>query len=137
MSEKQAGQSFADFMEVRIKASDAFVNGSIDELLAVSVHRSPATIFPPNGACVEGADSVDAFNASGVGMFEQGSENTIEPMHMGEGDDFAYWTGFQRSVVRIKGKPDPVPMELRITELFRKEDGEWKMFHRHSDALKT
>jgi len=35
----------------------------------------------------------------------------------------------------LKDKPEPVRMNLRVTELFRFADGQWKLFHRHADML--
>ncbi len=128
--------SFKAFMKQREDASNAFVNGEIGPLLDISTQTSPATIFPPNGLCVQSAEEVNAFNTSGARMFDGFSENRFEVMHMAESDGLAYWTGIQRSVVRMKGKPEPVAMDLRITEIFRLEDGEWKLIHRHADPLK-
>jgi ketosteroid isomerase-like protein len=29
----------------------------------------------------------------------------------------------------------PTPLDLRVTEVFRRADGEWKLVHRHADPL--
>ena len=127
---------FSEFLRRREEASTAFVNGAFDPLDAVSTHRSPATIFGPRGDTVEGADEVNAANAAAAAMFANGSTNSFEIMHAASDDQIGYWTGIQHSVVRMRGRDDPIPMELRVTEVFRNEDGAWKLIHRHADESK-
>lgn len=128
-------QDFQEFMERRKAASDAFVNGDIAPLHAVSTETSPATIFGPKGDTVQGAAEVNAANAKGAAMFDRGSENAFEVMHQAASGDLAYWVGIQRSIVGMKGKEEPVPMNLRVTEIFRREADGWKLVHRHADRL--
>ena len=41
----------------------------------------------------------------------------------------------ERSAVRLADTPATAPMTLRVTYVFRKEDGRWKLLHRHADPL--
>ena len=126
---------FDTFLTARERASTAFVEGDVSLLLAVSVDADPATIYPPTGTIVVGAQAVNAGNGFGAAAFAAGAQNHFEVLHSGCDGDLGYWTGIQRSRVVLKDKPEPVTMNLRITELFRRVDGEWKLFHRHADSL--
>ena len=127
--------SFDAFLLAREAASTAFVEGDAGPLLAVSVDTDPATIYPPDGAVVVGAEAVNAGNAAGAGAFGPEAENRFDIVHAGSDGDLGYWTGVQRSTVVLRDAPAPVEMNLRVTELFRRVDGEWKLFHRHADML--
>ena len=41
----------------------------------------------------------------------------------------------ERRAVRLADTPATAPMTLRVTYVFRKEDGRWKLLHRHADPL--
>ncbi len=130
-------QDFEHFMKQREEASRAFLSGEIDPLDGISTHVSPATIFGPKGDYVEGADKVNAANASGAEMFEAGGESRFEILQIAANDGIAYWTGIQRATARMKGKTEVVTFNLRVTEVFRRESDEWKLVHRHADSLKS
>jgi hypothetical protein len=36
---------------------------------------------------------------------------------------------------RMQGRAEAIPMDLRVTEVFRREEGEPKLVHRHADPL--
>ncbi|NHA69306.1 YybH family protein [Phycicoccus flavus] len=131
-----APEDFATYLERRWRASDAFVAGDPEPLLAVSTTRAPASIFGPPGTVVTGPDAVNDGNAAGAARFTGADRNDVEAVHSGSDGDLGWWTGIQRSVVRFAGQDDPVPMDLRVTELYRREDGRWALFHRHADLLK-
>ena len=49
--------------------------------------------------------------------------------------DLAYTVSLERSEVRLAGQEKPAAMALRVTHIFRKEAGAWKLLHRHADPL--
>lgn len=127
---------FSAYLGRRKTASDAFVAGDVGPLHEVSTHCDPATILGPAGTVVTGADAVNTANADGAAHLAGAARNDLETLHSGEEGDVAWWVGVQRSVVSVAGQDAAVPMDLRVTELYRREDGSWKLFHRHADPLK-
>ena len=132
---RSSASSFEAFLSERKAASDAFVNGDVGPLLKISATASPATIFGPVGTCIQGPTAVNQANSAGSTMFQPGGENRFDIMHSGADNQFAYWVGVQRSAVNMRGEPEAVVMDLRVTEIFRREDDGWKLIHRHADQL--
>lgn len=129
--------SFEQFMTRRLAASTAFIDGDIGPLIQLSTVSSPATVFGPAGTTVQGWEQVNAANTAGSRSFEPGGSNTFDVMHHAADGGLAYWVGVQRSVVHLRDRAEPVPMELRVTEIFRWEDDDWKLVHRHADPLRA
>lgn len=128
-------KSFEAFMKQRAKVALAYVNGDVSPLEAIAASEHPATFYGPGGGVVEGPGTVTARYVRDAQSFDTGSENSLEILHMGADGGIGYWTGYQRASARLKGRPEPVPMELRVTEVFRKQGDDWKMVHRHADML--
>jgi ketosteroid isomerase-like protein len=126
--------SFDQFLEQRRRVASAFVNGNPTPLREISTDSDPATFFSPGGGVEEGATHVLEVNELGSHRF-QGGTTELEVLHSGADGDIGYWTGFQRAHVRVAGNRDLVPVRLRVTEVFRREDGAWKLIHRHADPL--
>ena len=61
---------------------------------------------------------------------------SVEYVTIAEGDDTAYTVGYERAVVSIDGG-DRAPSTIRVTHVFRRENGRWMLVHRHGDFAVT
>jgi ketosteroid isomerase-like protein len=129
----QDGEAFGDFMRRRQAVSTDYINGRADGLLLLSTTHDPATFFPPSGDRIHGASHVNDANKKGAHAFGEGSTGHFEILNSSSSGDLGFWTGIQHAEVVMKGKDEPVSMQLRTTEVFRRENGEWKLVHRHAD----
>lgn len=128
-------QDFESFFAQRRQAAQAYVNGDAAPLAALAATEGPATFFGPGGGVIEGPEAVTERYVRDAGSFDSGSETTLEVLQMAADGDLGYWSGYQRARVRLKGRPEPVEMNLRVTEVFRREHGSWKLVQRHADML--
>jgi ketosteroid isomerase-like protein len=78
---------------------------------------------------------VNETNAKGSRLFQASTHNDFQVMHMASDENLAYWVGIQRSIVQMHGQEQAAPIDLRVTEIFRREGGLWKLMHRHADRL--
>jgi ketosteroid isomerase-like protein len=127
--------SFDAFMQMRRRVAQAYVRGDAAPLRAISALSDPATFFGPSGGVEKGAKEVLAANELGAKRFGPDGETELEVLQQGSSGDVAYWVGLQRATVITGGYPKAMQMTLRVTEVFRREGSDWKLVHRHADAM--
>ena len=67
---------------------------------------------------------------------DSGAKLKIEYISTIVSGDLAFTVAIERQeAVRLSGQPTAVRRALRATQIFRKEDGGWKLVHRHADPL--
>jgi hypothetical protein len=125
---------FEQFMKRREDAARAFVRGDAVPLGRIVARVSPATFFGPQGGYEQGPDHVHSIYERDAARFTSG-DTSFEILHVAASDGIAYWVGFQRAMARLDGSTEPIPFNLRVTEVFRREGDEWKLVHRHANSL--
>jgi ketosteroid isomerase-like protein len=54
-----------------------------------------------------------------------------------ETPELAYLVEVERYEAKVGGREELAPVALRVTTIFRPEDGTWKVVHRHADPIDT
>ncbi len=126
--------NFEQFMKRREDAARAFVRGDAAPLGRIVARVSPATFFGPQGGYDQGPDHVYSIYKRDAARFASG-DSSFEILQMAASDGIAYWVGFQRATARLDESTEAIPLNLRVTEVFRREGDEWQLVHRHADSL--
>jgi NAD(P)H-dependent FMN reductase/ketosteroid isomerase-like protein len=125
------GADFDAFMAQREQIAAAYSSGDPKPLDAIAATGGKVTFFPPSGGVVSGARAVTAKYDADAKAFAPGTKNRLEVLDAGAESDLGFWTGLQHFDGKFRGQP--AKMKLRVTEVFRRTDGEWKLVHRHAD----
>lgn len=129
--------TFDEFMHARQAASNDYIRGDATALRDQLTLHDPASFLPPGGAVIDGVDAVTQAQVDGAASFGPRSTGRFDVVNSGVSGELAFWTGRQVATMDIKGHDQPVEMVLRTTEVFRREDGQWKLVHRHADMTST
>jgi ketosteroid isomerase-like protein len=127
----------ADFLATalprQVETESAWHQGDLDARLVVWSSREPVTLFGASGVSSTGSDEVRRVFRSAVTQIVACRSFDYELIAAGVGGELAYTVGYEHTSF------DPGPVQdytLRVTYLYRREDGEWKIIHRHGDYVR-
>lgn len=119
------------------EAQSRFINGNPTLWKQNASHRNDATVLGAFGGYEKGWDEVGPRYYWASSQFkESGAKIKVEYLNTGVSGDLAFTVAIERQEeVRLGNEEIPAPRALRVTQVFRKEGGVWKLLHRHADPL--
>jgi ketosteroid isomerase-like protein len=128
---------FDEVLEQYHLALDEIVKGSPDGYKRVYSHQDDVTLANPFGPPARGWDEVAKTLERAASQFRDGEATGFENVAKYITPDLAYAVEIERSQTKVEGRDDVTPIALRVTTIFRPEDGAWKVVHRHADPITT
>jgi ketosteroid isomerase-like protein len=133
-----ADSSFKAFLLQWEKAQSSFINGDPTLWKQNASHRDDATILGAFGGYGEkGWSEVGARYDWASSQYKDGGATLkVEYINIGVSGDMGFTVAVERQEgARVGGQQKPTRRALRVTQIFRREDGAWKLLHRHADPL--
>jgi ketosteroid isomerase-like protein len=118
-------------------ASDEFLKGNPEPVNKLWSRREDVTLANPFGPSVRGWDEVAKVTEHAASQVRDGELVSVEIVAKHVTAELAYVVEIERPKAKIGGSEDITPFALRVTMIFRIEDGGWKIVHRHADPITT
>jgi ketosteroid isomerase-like protein len=124
------------FIPLQEEADTALHNGDPEPRMRLWSQQDPVTVLGAAGVNVSGWKEVsETFNWV-ASRFSNCESFRLEIVAAGVSGDLAYTVGYEHTQASMGGDP-PRPYRLRVTHAYRRENGEWKIVHRHGDGLEA
>jgi ketosteroid isomerase-like protein len=129
----------ADFPHALERLHAAMARVAMGDVSAIKVLHSKAddvTSFYGWGGYEKGWDAVSK-RWDWAGTQFLGGTVAHETVSTIVNGDLAYAAQLETFNARRPGKSEPVQWTNRVTHIFRREDGEWRLVHRHANRLEA
>jgi len=128
---------FDEVVEQCHLALGEFVKGNPEPYKMVYSHQEDVTLANPFGPVARGWKQVAATMERAASHYRDGEVIGFENVAKYVTADLAYIVEVERIKAKVGGRQDVAPIALRVTTIFRPEDGTWKVVHRHADPITT
>jgi ketosteroid isomerase-like protein len=107
------------------------LNGDAAPLADIWSHSTAVTAMHPIGGRQVGWDAVRG-SFEQVAQLASGGKVELRDQIVHVAGDMAYEVGVEHGHLRLAGQK--VAIEHRVTNIYEREDGAWKLTHHHTDA---
>lgn len=130
-----APQSFDEAVETARRNLGSMVQGNAAPTIALLSRQNDVVLANPLGPPIVGFASVAAEVERVASMFVDGEPTVFDEVARWVGDDLGYVVAIEHSRVKRSGSEGSVPMDLRVTMIFRRESDGWRVCVRHADRV--
>jgi ketosteroid isomerase-like protein len=125
-------EALAKALEQGHVAQTAMLNGDPGPMINFWADSDDITLFGAWGPIEKGHKAVTGTMRWVGSRFTGADAVDMEHSVIASSGDLAYTVGFERSRVSVEDGP-PRDMVIRVTHIYRRIDGDWKLVHRHAD----
>jgi ketosteroid isomerase-like protein len=118
-------------------ASDEFLKGDPEPVKKLWSHKEDVSLANPYGPPVRGWAEVAKSTEHAASLRRDGQFLGYEVVSKYATSELAYVVQIERAEAKIGASDKIIPYAVRSTMIFRPEEGEWKVVHRHADPITT
>jgi ketosteroid isomerase-like protein len=112
-----------------------FVKGNPEPVKKLFSRREDVSLANPLGPPARGWEQVTQTVERAASNFTDGEMVAFENVAKYVTAELACVVWLERAKVKLGGMEDFAPSTLRVTMVFRPEEGTWKVVHRHADSI--
>jgi ketosteroid isomerase-like protein len=113
------------------------VKGNPEHLKMVYSHQEDVTLANPFGPPVRGWEQAAVTMERAASNYRDGEIVGFENVAKYVTPELAYIVEVERYKAKVGVGEELALIALRVTSIFRREDGVWKIVHRHADPITT
>ena len=137
MTEPSGGDGWRRAVELLEAAMNTLMSGDASAIKALYSHRDDVTAFFGWGGYEKGWADVSRRWDWAAQQFQGGGPVRYEHLTALTAPGLAVTTHVESTRVRLAGTSRPTEWSNRVTHVFRLEDGEWRLVHRHANRLEA
>jgi ketosteroid isomerase-like protein len=126
-----------ELIEQYYRAQGEFLKGNPEPVKVLFSRREDVTLANPYGPPVRGWDEVAKTIDHVASLRSDGTFVGWQIAAKYVTAELAYVVQIERAEAKIGAREDITPLAVRATMIFRPEEGEWKVVHRHADPITT
>ncbi len=116
---------------------DDFMKGNPESVKELFSHSEYVTLANPLGPPAHGWEQVSSTIEHAASQFRDGQFLRVDMVEKHVTPEFAYTLWLEHAEGKVGAREDVAPATLRVTMIYRPEEGGWKVVHRHADPITT
>ena len=124
-------------VEASHRALDAIAKGNAEPFFDLYSKSDDATLANPFGPPARGLSEIEQAGRRAASNYRDGKVLGFENVTRVVSGDLGYTLEIERFETRVGGADNLAVVALRVTSVYRKEGGQWKLLHRHADPITT